>query len=210
MLENKISNSQAGDGKKTLQIFLQKWAGIACFLLIVAYLVAQYVYLMGNLAKPLGPLFYALADFLYGPLWAACLVTIVIGLRERTDGQAARRMSLGLTIAILAASMMILVSCVRSSSRHYHLLHPNIVQGMVTAGWHFLGWALVLVGSATWTTHATPRSLTIMFFLSGFLSWFVFIFPVLEGFAATLSMVWAAWLGIFFWRTNLGDQQTKE
>jgi len=185
---------------------LQKWGGIASFLLVVANLVAQYIYLTGNLRDPLGPFVYALADFLYGPLCAALLVTVLLALRERVSGRAERRMSLALVTTILAAAMMVLVSCVRASSRHYQVLHPNIVQGMIAAGWHFLGWALLLVTSAGWTTRSLPRPLSILSLVAGFLSLFVYLFPNLEPFAAPLVVIWAVWLGILLWRGKPREQ----
>jgi len=55
------------------------------------------------------------------------------------------------------------VALIRSANRHYHITHPElnldvstpvlvvwttIVAGVNAVGWHFLGWVLVLVGSA--------------------------------------------------------------
>jgi hypothetical protein len=54
------------------------------------------IHLTGNLRDPLGPFTCDLADFLYGPVWAASLVTLVFALRERIGGEASRRMSLAL------------------------------------------------------------------------------------------------------------------
>ena len=62
---------------------IQKWGGLASFLLAAAFVVAPFIYLVGNLRDAFGPFTYALADFLYGPVWAASLVTAVFALRER-------------------------------------------------------------------------------------------------------------------------------
>ena len=61
---------------------LQKWGSLASFLMAAAYLVAPLIYLTGNLRASFGPFSYDLADFLYGPLWAASLVTAIYALRE--------------------------------------------------------------------------------------------------------------------------------
>jgi hypothetical protein len=76
---------------------------ISSILLVVAFIVAPLIYLVGNLRDAMGPFAYALADFLYGPVWAASLVTLVFMLREQIGERAPRRMSLALLAAILAA-----------------------------------------------------------------------------------------------------------
>jgi hypothetical protein len=113
----------------------------------------------------MGPFAYNLADFLYGPVWAASLVNVVFILRERIGERAPRRMSLALLATALAAGTMILIACVRSANRQYHLLHPDLhledsitvltvwgtlVSGLTGAAWHFLGWTLILIGSVGW------------------------------------------------------------
>ena len=149
-----------------------KWGGLASFLLAVAFIVAPLIYLMGNLRDAMGPLAYALADFLYGPVWAASLVTAVFALRERMGEYAPRRMNLALLATLLAAGAMVTVACIRAANRHYHIIHPELhlensstvlivwatlVAGVTGAGWHFLGWSLVLLGSAGWTSRRLPR-----------------------------------------------------
>ncbi len=151
---------------------MQKWGGLASFLLPAGFLVAPLIYLVGDLRNPLGPLGYALADFLYGPVWAASLITAVFALRERSGERASNRMALALLAAVLAGGAMVLVACIRAANRQYHLGHPElqleesipvlvvwttIVAGITAAGWHFLGWALLLLGSAAWTTALLPR-----------------------------------------------------
>ena len=85
------------DGTSALST--QKWGAIACFLLAVASIVAPLIYLVGNLRDAFGPVTYAVADFLSGPVWAASLITIVFALRERMGERAPRRMSLAMLAA---------------------------------------------------------------------------------------------------------------
>ena len=99
---------------------------ISSILLAVAFIVAPLIYLVGNLRDAMGPFSYAVADFLYGPVWAASLVTLVFTLRERIGERAPRRMSLALLAAVLAAGAMVAVACIRSANRHYHLIHPEL------------------------------------------------------------------------------------
>src|SRR5215510_6980930 len=142
------SDSNAGTSAQSTQ----KWGGLASFLLAVAFIVAPTIYLFGNLRDAMGAFSYSVADFLYGPVWAASLVTMVFALRERIGERAPRRMSLALLAAALAAGAMVAVACIRAANRHYHLIHPELhlensstvlivwttlVAGMTGVGWHF-------------------------------------------------------------------------
>jgi hypothetical protein len=195
---------------------------ISSILLVVAFIVAPLIYLMGNLRDALGPLTYDLADFLYGPVWAAGLVTIVFVLREHIGERAPRRMSLALFAAVLAAGAMVLVACIRSANRHYHLIHPELhleesstvlivwttlVAGVTGAGWHFLGWALLLVGSAGWTSGQLPRVLSVFYLVGGTVSLFVYRLPDMEGLAGMLGIVITIWQGLLLWKSGLGETQ---
>jgi hypothetical protein len=194
---------------------IQKWGGIASFLSATAFIVAPFIYLVGDLRDAFGRLAYDLADFMYGPVWGAGLVTAVLALRERMNARAPGRMSLALTVSILAAGTMILVACIRSANRHYHIGHPElhleesttvlvvwttIIAGVTGAGFHFLGWVLMLIGSAGWKSNILPRGLCILYLSGGVASLFVYLFPVLEEAAALLGMVWGIWQGILLWR----------
>ena len=165
----------------------------------------------------MGPFAYAVADFLYGPVWAASLVALVFTLRERIGERAPRRMSLALLATVLAAGAMIAVACIRSANRQYHLIHPELhlensvtvlivwatlVAGVTGAGWHFLGWALLLIGSAGWTTNALPRVLCVVYLAGGMVSLFVYLLPDLEGLAGMLGIIISLWQGILLWRSG--------
>lgn len=204
---------------------VQKWGGLASFLLPAGFLVAPLIYLVGDLRNTVGPFAYALADFLYGPIWAAGLVIAVSTLRERIGERAPRRMSVALPAAVLAAGAMILVACIRSANRQYHLMHPEmqleeatmvlvvwttIVAGITAAGWHFLGWALVLVGWAGWDSGRLPRPLCVLYLAGGIAALLVYVFPELEGAAALLGVLWAVWQGIVLWQDGLGAVPAPE
>ena len=47
---------------------INKWGGLASFLLAVSFIVAPLIYLIGNLCDTIGVFAYDLADFLYGPI----------------------------------------------------------------------------------------------------------------------------------------------
>jgi hypothetical protein len=198
---------------------------ISSILLAVAFIVAPMIYLFGNLRDTFGPFAYNLADLLYGPVWAASLVTMVYMLREHIGARAPRRMSLALLVAVLAAGTMVLVACIRSANRHYHLIHPELhleesltvlivwttlVAGVTGAGWHFLGWALVLIGSSGWTSRLLPRVLSALYLLAGASSLFVYLLPELEGSVMLLGVVISIWQGILLWKGEPKGTQTPE
>ena len=198
---------------------------VSAILLAVAFIVAPLIYLVGNLRDAMGPFAYAVADFLYGPAWAASLVTLVFALRERIGERAPRRMSLALLAAVLAAGAMIAVACIRSANRQYHLIHPELhleesttvlivwttlVAGVTGAGWHFLGWALLLIGSAGWTSGQLPRGLSVLYLVGGMVSLFVYLLPDMEGLAGMLGVVISIWQGFLLWRFGSAETQAPE
>lgn len=190
---------------------LYQWGGIAGFVLAVAFVVPSYIFLTGNLRDLLGQFTYTFADFLYGPIWAASIITVVMALRERFRGAAPRRMDLALFASFAAACTFVVVACIRATNRHYHLIHPELhlessstvltvwttlVAGVIAAAWHFLGWAWVLIGSASWTTKSLPRRLSMFYFLAGVSSLLVFLALEMEGGALVLGVVVSVWQGV--------------
>ena len=194
-----------------------KWIGLASFLLAVSFIVAPFIYLTGNLRDAMGAFAYDLADFLSGPVWSASLVLVIFTLRERMGGHAPRRMSLAMGATILAAGAMVAVALLRSANRQYHIAHPDLhlessttvlvvwgtlVAGLSSAGWHFLGWAWVLVGSSGWTSRRIPRLLSGLYLLAGALALFVYLQPEFEGGVILLGTVTSLWQGILLWRSE--------
>ena len=203
---------------------INKWGGLASFLLAVSFVVAPLIYLMGNLRDAIGVFGYDLADFLYGPVVSASLITVVYVLRELIGKNAFRRMDLALLAAVLSAVGMAAVAFIRASNRHYHLIHPELnlensttvlivwatlVAGVNAIGFHFLGWTFVLLGSASWTSHLFPRPLNVFYFLAGVSSLFVYLFPELvEGLVLLLGTIIGIWQGILLWKHDT-RQSTK-
>lgn len=206
---------------------LQRWGALAFFVLAVALIMAQWIYLVGNLRDSFGVFGYALADFLYGPLSAASLLTAVYALRERIGARAPRRMTLAFLAAALAAAALVAVACIRAANRHYHLSHPELqlensttvlivwgtlISGLTSAGWHFMGWALVLLGSAGWTSRLLPRLLSGLYLALGVVSMFVYLRPddAVNG-ATTLGLfILSIWQGILLWKTRPGAMPAPE
>ena len=204
---------------------IQKWGGLASFLLAVAFIVSSLIYLTGNLRDAMGPYAYSLADFLSGPVWAASLVTAVLALREHIGERAPRRMNLALLAAFAAACAFVAVACIRSANRYYHLDHPELhlessstvlivwttlVAGVTGTAWHFLGWALVLIGSAGWTSGRLPRVLSALYLLAGTTSLFVYLLPGMEANALVLLVVVSIWQGILLLKARSGEMQAPE
>jgi len=202
---------------------INKWGGLASFLLAASFVVAPLIYLTGNLRDAVGVFTYDLADFLYGPILSASLITVIYVLRERIGESAFRRMDLALLAAVLSAAGMAAVAFIRASNRHYHLLHPELnlddsttvlvvwatlVAGVNALGFHFLGWAFVLLGSAGWTSRLFPRLLNVFYFLAGVSSLFVYLFPDIEGLAMLLGTIIGIWQGVLLWKQD-ARQHTK-
>ena len=222
--EHVLIITQGATMKNTLAI-PRSTALISSILLAVAFIVAPAIYLFGNLRDAMGSFAYAVADFLYGPVWAASLVALIFMLRERIGVSAPRRMSLALLAAVLAAGTMILVACIRSANRQYHLIHPELhleetqmvlivwttlVAGVTGAAWHFLGWALLLIGSAGWTSRRLPSQLSVLYLVAGAPSLFVYLLPELEGLTVMLVMVVSIWQGILLWKGEPEETQAPE
>jgi len=134
-------------------------------------------------------------------------------------------MSLALPVAALAAGAIVAVACIRSANRHYHIIHPElnldtsttvlvvwttIVAGVNAAGWHFLGWALVLLGSAGWTTRRLPRLLSVLYLVGGTVSLFVYVLQDIEANAVVLGVVMSIWQGILLWKAEPGETHAPE
>jgi hypothetical protein len=197
---------------------INKWGGLASFLLAASFIVAPWIYLVGNLRDAIGVFGYDLADFLYGPILSASLIVVVYVIRERIGGSASRRMDLALLAVVLSAAGMAAVAFIRASNRHYHLIHPELdlansatvltvwttlLAGVNAAGFHFLGWAFVLLGSASWTSRFFPRLLNVFHFLAGVSSLFVYLFAELEGLALLLGIIIGIWQGILLWKQDV-------
>ena len=204
---------------------IQKWGGLASFLLAVAFIASSLIYLTGNLRDAIGPFAYSLADFLSGPVWAVSLVTAIFALREHIGEKAPRRMNLAVLASFAAACAFVAVACIRSANRHYHLDHPELhlessstvlivwttlVAGVIGTAWHFLGWALVAIGSAGWTSGRLPRVLSALYFLAGATSLFVYLLPEMEGTALMLLVVVSIWQGILLLKARSGEMQAPK
>ena len=176
----------------------------------IAFVASSIIYLTGNLQDALGPFTYSLADFLYGPVWAASLITAVFAIRERISEDAPRRMNLALIASFAAACGFVVVASIRSSNRNYHLIHPEmhlessevvltvwstLVAGAIGAAFHFLGWALLLIGSAGWASMLIPRVLSSIYLWAGTMCLLVFLLPDLEPSAMALIVIASIWQG---------------
>jgi hypothetical protein len=143
-------------------------------------------------------------------------------LRERIGERAPRRMSLAWMAAVLAAGITVAVALIRSANRHYHILHPELhlenssdvlvvwatlVAGLTNTAWHFLGWALVLIGSAGWTSRYLPRPLSGLYLLAGINSLVVYLLPGSEGTAVLLSVIVMLWQGFLLWKAKPEETQ---
>ena len=194
---------------------LQRWGAIASFVLTVAFIAGPAIHLFGDLRTPLGRLTYDLGDVIYGPVWAVSLMTAVTALRERMGDGAPRRMLLALLASALAAGAMIAIASIRFCNRHYHVHHPElnlehstavlvvwttILAGMHKAALQFLGWALILIGSAGWTSRRMPRPWCLLCLIAGAASILFFVRPVDGAAAVPVVLAVLIWQGFVLWR----------
>lgn len=219
MIDNTTLKTHSNTDQGTLVVKIQRWGGLASFIMVVALVAAHMIYLSGDLRDAWGSLSYTLADLLYGPVFGASLVMVVYALRERVGDRAPRLMTLALLMALAAACAFVAVASIRSTNRTYHVTHPELnlqsstmvltmwatlVAGVIGAAWHFLGWAFVLIGSAGWTSRRLPRILSGLYLFAGAVSLSVFIAPGMEGNAIVLTLVISVWQAILLWTSAPG------
>ena len=200
---------------------INKWGGLASLFTAAAFVIAPWIYLTGNLGDALGIFAYDLADFLYGPVLSASLISVTYVLRELLGKRTPRRMDLALLAAVLSALGMAAVAFLRASNRHYHLMHPELnleqsttilivwttlVSGVNSIGFHFLGWVFVLIGSAGLAAQRFHKMLSVIYLLAGSAAWFVYLLPELEGLAMLLGAIISIWIGIFLWKLDVAEK----
>jgi hypothetical protein len=218
-MEKTMFNPKFSDTK------IQKWGGIASFLMVFAIITSGLIYLSGNLRDTFGPFIYSLADLLYGPVWAVSFVTAVFALRERIGEAAPRRMNIALVASVAAACAFVAVASMRSANRHYHLTHPDLhlessttvlivwatqVAGAIGAALHFHGWALILIGSAGWTSKRLPRTMSVLYLLTGAMSLLVLLLPQMEANALAFIVILSIWQGFLLIKDWSGNTQISE
>ncbi|HEY7506224.1 MAG TPA: hypothetical protein VH621_01335, partial [Nitrososphaera sp.] len=87
------------------------------------------------------------------------------------------------------------------------IVWTTLVAGVTGAGWHFLGWALLLIGSAGWTSGQLPRVLSVLYLVGGTVSLFVYLLPEMEGLAGMFGIVISLWQGSLLWRFGAAATQ---
>lgn len=156
-------------------------------------------------------------DFVFGPVWAVSLVITIIALYEHLANAAPRRMRLALIASCLSAALFVGASTVQTVGRHYISIHPEIdavvyesifralsmvVPGLTSGGRHFLGWTLLLLGSAGWTTRKLPRGLCIVYFVGALPALFAYLNPGIGEIVLLPGVIWNIWQGILLWRSE--------
>jgi hypothetical protein len=188
--------------------------GAIAWFLLAATFFAPSIYFFGRPPEGVGLSSYDLADFLYGPVWGASLVTAIFVLRERFGGNAPRRMTLALLAATLAAGASVMVALIRSTNRHFLAARPDldptmvntlltawttVVTGVIATRYHFLGWALVLLGSAVWSDRRRDKVLSGLYLVGGMTSLFGYLQVEGDMGAALFGVILSIWQGIRLW-----------
>lgn len=223
--DNTLFEDQTNANARSSAKLIQKLGGAASLLMAVAIVAAHWIYLTGNLDEPAGPFIYASADLLYGAVFGAGLVAAVYALRERIGERAPRLMTLSLLLALAAACAFLTVASIRSANRYYHLTHPGLnlqssstvlvvwatlVSGIIGAAFHFLGWSLLMIGLAGWTTRRLPHVLSGLYLIGGMVALVVYLLPSAEETALLLVLVISIWQGVLLWRAGPARQPAPE
>lgn len=79
------------------------------------------------------------------------------------------------------------------------IVWTTLVTGVNSIGFHYLGWAFLLIGSASWTSRLYPRLLNGLLFIAGLSSLFVYLLPELEGLVLLLGAIIFIWQGVLLW-----------
>lgn len=156
-------------------------------------------------------------DFLLGPVWAASLVISLLGMREFFDDTAPRQMHLAIIFSSLSAALFVAGGVVQTTGRHYISMNSEldanifegifrslsmVVPGLTSSGRHFLGWTLILLGMAGWTTSKLPRTLCIIYFIGALLALFAYLSPGIGELILLPGIIWNVWQGILLWRDD--------
>lgn len=186
----------------------QKWAGLASFALAVTVIAAPLILVTGP-TQPLRLSIYDVADFLGGPVWSASLITLVYVLKERIGENAPHRLSLALLAAAVSAGASMAAVAIRTANRQYLAAHPGglsaliawttVLSGLAAGGRHFLGWSLILLGWAGWTSRQIPRLLSALYVIAGIPALFVYLMPELDATVVLLVIPAGIGQGIWFW-----------
>jgi hypothetical protein len=182
----------------------------------VCFIVGPFIYISGDI-RPLLLSSYDIADLLYGPLWAASLISVVLVLREQIGQRAPRRMTLALIGAALAGVMMVTIAVLRKSNRTFLATYPEedpamsraaflawitVAQAIISVGQHFLGWTLLLIASAGWTSRTVPRVLCGILVVAGVQALLVYLSNRLDVNVMLFGVIWGIWQGIIFLRAK--------
>jgi len=89
------------------------------------------------------------------------------------------------------------------------IVWTTLVAGLTATGWHFLGWSMVLIGSAGWTTGRLPRVLSALFLVGGTMALFVYLLPATEGNVMVLGVAVSIWQGLLLWKSGSAEAQAS-
>ena len=184
-----------------------RWGAVASFALAVVMIVAPLLYLTSSPNNPEGLLGYRIADLLYGPVLGACFAGSITVIKVYVGQKAPRRMNAALIAAALAALAMVVTAALRSSNRAYFLEHNapmvagmQVVPSILSAGKFFLGWSMILMGSASWSARTFPRPLAVLAMVAGTLEMLTFTLrDPSESPTILLTALWAISQGIVLW-----------
>ena len=144
-------------------------------------------------------------------VWGIAFVLIILALRERMQANAPTLLRLALigvssTFAIMLAAGLVGIAgippivAVKDASAYRALV--GVWLGLVVAGDHAAGWAMLLIGWAALKTSTLPRVLSYLSVLGGIVFIIEFAAKPLMPVSLFLSVIWGVWLGAVLLRSK--------
>jgi hypothetical protein len=144
-------------------------------------------------------------------LWGIAFILIILALRERMQANAPNLMRItviGVSIAcalLLASGLTGIVgmpSIVSAKDASAYRALMGVYFGLVIAGDHAAGWALLLIGWAALKTRGLPRILSYLSVLVGIVMILEFAVQPFMFVSLFLWIVWGLWLGVVLLRSK--------
>jgi hypothetical protein len=144
-------------------------------------------------------------------LWGIAFILIILALRERMQTNAPNLMRLTLIgvlttyVLMLAAGLIGIVgtpSIVTAKDASAYRAFMGVYFGLIVAGDHAAGWAILLIGWAALKTRSLPRILSYLSVLSGIVFILDFAAKPLMPVGLLLSVLWGVYLGAVLLRNK--------
>ena len=144
-------------------------------------------------------------------LWGIAFIVIILALRERMQANAPNLMRIAVIgvlttyVLMLAAGLIGIVGMppiITAKDASAYRAFMAVYFGLIIAGDHAAGWAILLIGWAAVKTRSLPRILSYLSVLVGIVFILDFAAKPLMPLGLLLSIVWGVWLGAVLLRSK--------